>query len=109
MATEVMRFVSSVDEVDVGKEGEALLRHDRISGSRFLRDNCRGDQPVAGRSGSPPLSRHLVVSSRNEMPARPRREVAQDGGFNVDAGNHDEGVLVNDLRLRGCSGRQRPS
>ena len=89
---EILGSSRDLKEADVRKNGQAAGSSIMIPASGFLKNQQGCDQIKFGSPRLPPLSRDLLVGGHDEVPGRPRRQVADDRGFEVDPCTH-RGIL----------------
>ena len=78
-------FARDFDERNLCQKHTALYDHRRVAGAGLSCNDRRADQPISDSGGSPPFRRYSLMRDRDQVTTRPRRDVAEDGGLDIDA------------------------
>lgn len=86
---QVVNVVGRVELSDIGENIQTLLGSDRVAFAAFVDDELRYEQIEVWAVVVPPIMGQLLVCRRDQITTRPRREITDDAGFEVDGGVHE--------------------
>ena len=85
---EFLRLRSHLKKNEALQEGEALPGQVRVTLTRLIEDELRGDYLEVPAPLPPPLRGNLLASGDDQVSTRPRREIADEGRFYVGSLHH---------------------
>jgi hypothetical protein len=82
-------------ESDALQESKTQTCRVRVATARLVKNDLRRHKFEVSASPLPPLQRDLLASSHDQVSARPRRQVADEGGLNVGSLHRPDVPLAN--------------
>jgi hypothetical protein len=84
---------SETSSGELDENRHSLLGRFGISGTGFINRELGNAQIECGTSSPPPFPGDLLVSGNDQVPARPRSQIAGNRRFDVNALGHDAAIL----------------